>query len=322
MQTTIITKQGVLAIIAMLLCLAAVGGYIFFQGTTEIENSTQGVVSGEVMYRERIALPPGSVVTIELQEMSVETQSVSVLAEETITTNGANVPIPFTVQYDVAAINEQSDYVLSVRIKNGEVISFATIDPYPVITKGNRETGVVVMLTQQTEVASDNTPVPPTNQSVQLIGNDFVWKYTEGDTIEDTDSPITPTGEQFVLRFSEDGQFTSTTDCNQVSGGYVQDGEVLSLGPIVTTLMACDGEDSKESVYLAELGRVTSFSITENNQLRLNLLRDSGVMVFEAATVTGDSGEVMCTMDALECPDGSFVGRVAPDCSFAACPAQ
>jgi hypothetical protein len=32
-----------------------------------------------------------------------------------------------------------------------------------------------------------------------------------------------------------------------------------------------------------------------------------------------DTG-TMCTMDAKECPDGSYVGRVAPDCEFAPCP--
>ena len=30
--------------------------------------------------------------------------------------------------------------------------------------------------------------------------------------------------------------------------------------------------------------------------------------------------QVVCTADAMECPDGSYVGRVAPDCSFALCP--
>lgn len=29
---------------------------------------------------------------------------------------------------------------------------------------------------------------------------------------------------------------------------------------------------------------------------------------------------VFCTMDALECPDGSFVGRIPPSCEFAPCP--
>ncbi|PLX25225.1 hypothetical protein C0580_02970 [Candidatus Parcubacteria bacterium] len=33
-----------------------------------------------------------------------------------------------------------------------------------------------------------------------------------------------------------------------------------------------------------------------------------------------DNGQVACTMDAMECPDGSYVGRISPDCNFAPCP--
>jgi hypothetical protein len=29
---------------------------------------------------------------------------------------------------------------------------------------------------------------------------------------------------------------------------------------------------------------------------------------------------VFCTMDALECPDGTYVGRIPPTCEFAPCP--
>lgn len=32
------------------------------------------------------------------------------------------------------------------------------------------------------------------------------------------------------------------------------------------------------------------------------------------------SEQVFCTQDAMHCPDGSYVGRVAPSCNFAACP--
>ncbi len=28
---------------------------------------------------------------------------------------------------------------------------------------------------------------------------------------------------------------------------------------------------------------------------------------------------VFCTLDAMQCPDGSYVGRVPPSCEFAAC---
>jgi len=29
---------------------------------------------------------------------------------------------------------------------------------------------------------------------------------------------------------------------------------------------------------------------------------------------------IVCTMDAKECPDGSYVGRIPPNCEFAPCP--
>ncbi len=39
-------------------------------------------------------------------------------------------------------------------------------------------------------------------------------------------------------------------------------------------------------------------------------------------TVPEDGEAVACTMDAMMCPDGSYVGRTAPNCEFSACPAS
>jgi hypothetical protein len=39
-------------------------------------------------------------------------------------------------------------------------------------------------------------------------------------------------------------------------------------------------------------------------------------------TPTNDGNGVVCTMDAMMCPDGSYVGRIPPNCQFAACPAS
>lgn len=38
------------------------------------------------------------------------------------------------------------------------------------------------------------------------------------------------------------------------------------------------------------------------------------------STTPSPTGMVSCTLDALQCPDGSFVGRTAPYCEFAPCP--
>ncbi|OHA92006.1 MAG: hypothetical protein A3J09_00720 [Candidatus Zambryskibacteria bacterium RIFCSPLOWO2_02_FULL_51_21] len=43
----------------------------------------------------------------------------------------------------------------------------------------------------------------------------------------------------------------------------------------------------------------------------------------KAAAPGLDSGEqVFCTMDAMQCPDGSYVGRTGPNCEFSPCPGQ
>jgi len=48
-----------------------------------------------------------------------------------------------------------------------------------------------------------------------------------------------------------------------------------------------------------------------------------GTVATTATTSTGSgtsTDEVACTMEAKLCPDGSYVGRVPPDCEFAPCP--
>ena len=42
-------------------------------------------------------------------------------------------------------------------------------------------------------------------------------------------------------------------------------------------------------------------------------------MIWQLNSAGIPSEGVACTMDALECPDGSYVGRIAPDCEFAPC---
>lgn len=50
-------------------------------------------------------------------------------------------------------------------------------------------------------------------------------------------------------------------------------------------------------------------------------LEDAGSEPSSPDTPT-ESEPVACTMDAKICPDGSAVGRVGPNCEFAACPSQ
>jgi len=49
-----------------------------------------------------------------------------------------------------------------------------------------------------------------------------------------------------------------------------------------------------------------------------NKVSDSSQIIHKDNIVTDEM--VACTMEAKECPDGSFVGRVGPDCEFEQCP--
>lgn len=54
----------------------------------------------------------------------------------------------------------------------------------------------------------------------------------------------------------------------------------------------------------------------------LLLLTGAGCTAKSANTKppTPEPEQVVCTMDAKQCPDGSYVGRSGPNCEFAACP--
>jgi L-ascorbate metabolism protein UlaG (beta-lactamase superfamily)/heat shock protein HslJ len=116
-----------------------------------------------------------------------------------------------------------------------------------------------------------------------LIG-DWVWVRTILPNDEVMEAPV---GGKFVLTFDEDGQLSSSTDCNYLSSGYVKDEEVLSIGPVGMTKMYCEG--SKDSAYAEQLGRAASHVI-DGDELRIILVRDAGTMVFSrkaaAAPVT------------------------------------
>jgi hypothetical protein len=45
-----------------------------------------------------------------------------------------------------------------------------------------------------------------------------------------------------------------------------------------------------------------------------------GSSVTPSPTASGTGEPVACTLDAKICPDGSAVGRIGPNCEFAACP--
>lgn len=111
---------------------------------TTVNTPASGVLTGTVTYLQRIALPPGSVIEVQLQDVSKQDVAAEILARQTITTTGENVPIPFGLSYDPAQIEERFTYALSVRITIDGQLAWLNTERYAVLTNGAPLTGVEV----------------------------------------------------------------------------------------------------------------------------------------------------------------------------------
>src|SRR3546814_3847762 len=68
------------------------------------------IVRGSLTYRERIALPPGSVAEVTLQDVSRADAPSTILARQTIPLEGRQVPVPFGLKVDRAQLQHGMRY--------------------------------------------------------------------------------------------------------------------------------------------------------------------------------------------------------------------
>jgi heat shock protein HslJ len=88
-----------------------------------------------------------------------------------------------------------------------------------------------------------------------------------------------PAPERFVQFVPEGGQFGGSAGCNQIFGGFTQDGETFTFDRIGTTRMACPPEImAAETAFLAMLSETRSATI---NSLLMTLKREDGSTIVE-----------------------------------------
>jgi heat shock protein HslJ len=78
-----------------------------------------------------------------------------------------------------------------------------------------------------------------------------------------------------TLNFGADGQVSGNAGCNNYSGGYETSGDQLKVGPLASTMMACDkpaGVMEQEQLYLAALQNAAIYEISGDTLT----IRDTG----------------------------------------------
>lgn len=113
-------------------------------------------VSGTVTYRERIALPPGAVVAVSLEDTSLADAASRVVVRRTITPDG-QIPIPFALDFDGAAIDPRHAYGVRAQIRGADGrLLWTSTSAQPVFVRGH--SSQVTVLVQQVPSPVASTP--------------------------------------------------------------------------------------------------------------------------------------------------------------------
>ena len=270
----------------MLLAVAACGGGEEEAGGAQ-EVEAVSTIIGEVFYRERMMLPPGAEVEIQLQDVSKADALATVMTSVMFTPEGGP-PYPFAIEYKPADIDERMRYSLRATITVEDQLMFTStefIDPF----SGE---DISIML-QRVPEPVDRSPMSPQPDSTdEALAAAPVDKAEE--TAQSNDSPAwvletlagepAPTGAggkaiDLVLNAGEN-LASGFSGCNRYTGSFSNEGKSthgtpLKFGALAGTMMACAEGDAAERAYLQMLGGVDAYRMQGST---LALLQGSEVV--------------------------------------------
>ncbi len=218
------------------------------------ETTAMNDLSGSVFYRERIALPPGAMVHVTLEDSSRMDVAATVLAESMFPAEGAP-PYSFELEYDPANITEKGRYGLRAKIEADGQLLFTSDQFLPAFDE-TRTRPVEILVRRAGKPGSPTTPEePPTS----LDGTQWSVREIDG-------TPATPGIQEkdLSIKFSAKG-VSGFAGCNTFTGSFETSAESVTLGPLASTQRACidNGIQAQEMKFLAALVRVEKYTIEE-----------------------------------------------------------
>lgn len=220
-------------------------------------------ITGTAAYRERIALPPGAVLEVELVDISRADAAAERIAAVRIGVQG-QVPIPFTLPYDPARIRPERRYALQARLTADDRMAWRHARVVPVLTQGAGDRADIPLV--RIQPAGDRAgpgPVGPT------------W------VAEDIGSRGVVDRLRTELTLTAEGRAHGTGGCNRFAGGYTLEGARLRFGAMAMTNMAClPAAMDQEQRFMAALAEVQGWRIADGI---LHLTNEGGTTVIRLA---------------------------------------
>ncbi|PRY25389.1 putative lipoprotein [Aliiruegeria haliotis] len=210
------------------------------------------MLTGTVTYLQRIMPPPGAVLEVTLQDISLADAPAKELATFTKTDLGGP-PYRFAFKYDPATINPSNSYALRATITKDGALWMTTDTVYPVLTRGGGTEAEMIL-----------KMVAGMEESSAKPNSDFVNTYWKIETLGGEAIPAPQNSKReghIILR--ADGNYSATVGCNMIQGGYAVDGAKVDFKPGPMTMMACVPPwDTLERTLVEVLGSAASFGIS------------------------------------------------------------
>ncbi|GLS32369.1 putative lipoprotein [Mesorhizobium albiziae] len=218
-------------------------------------SAAERTIAGEVLYRERIALPPDAAVLVQLLDVSLADAASRILSEQTIKPAG-QVPIPFKLSFDADRIKPGRTYALQARITVGSTIWFITdmrntVDP----GAASSPQSLLLKMVHQSE-------------TLQTRPEDMIFDRTW--LAEDIEQRGVIDTAQSTLRIGSDGKISGIGACNNYFSTASVKGTKLQIGEIGSTRKLCPPAImDQERKFFEALSKAAGFHFDGTGKLHL-----------------------------------------------------
>jgi putative lipoprotein len=189
-------------------------------------------LSGEVTYRERIALPAGASLKVRLVDLTAAGAPTRVEAEAAIASPG-QVPLTFTLNFDERVIDTAHDYALVADIVVGSDLWFRNTEPFRLapLAPATRPTIITSFVGRIAQSSGPSvTPAAPEGDS-SLVN--VTWRAM---TIRGTAAIA---GSEPTLLIAEDFRAGGRGGCNSYFAQAAIGEASIRFSAVGATLMAC-----------------------------------------------------------------------------------
>lgn len=242
-----IDRRAVVGIAAAAVALLVMVGC---SSTTAVDSTVRGTAT----YRERMALPPGAVLEVTLQDVSLADAPARVLGTAR-TENPGNPPFSFEISYDPGQIDDRHTYAVRATIRVDDTLMFTTDTTYPVLTRGAGNEVEVVMIR-----------APRSTQTAAPRVDGTYWKLAQ--IGRDRAPDLGGAREPHIVLNPADGSVAGTGGCNRIAGTYKVDGEWVGFGKLSMTRKACVDDADVDAELVAVLENAVGYRL-EAGQLEL-----------------------------------------------------